>query len=251
VPDQRTPRQIGRNTGNRLFRSAARHSRLVRFLRYSIPAVILVIGGVILAAPYVKQAKSGKFPIDAQRVTLSDTKLVMELPRATGFTTDGRPYEMIAHTAVQDLTRPDILELKNIDAKAEMQGGQHVTIKSINGIYDTKHEVLKLNDHIILNTSSGYEGHLSEATLYVGSGRVVSESPVEVRLPNGMLHANRLEVSENGAVVVFGGGVEMDLDPQQQRAAMQDSVAASAPAQTAPVQTAPLQTTARRSTSSQ
>jgi lipopolysaccharide export system protein LptC len=247
VPQQRTPRQIGRNTGDRVFRSAARHSRLVRFLRFALPGIILVIAGVILAATFVKPFKIGNFPIDPGKVTLSGTKIVMELPRLTGFTTDSRPYEMIAHTAMQDLTRPDILELKDIDAKVETKDGQHVTIKSINGIYDTKGEVLKLNNHITLSTASGYEGRLSEATVHVASGRVVSESPVEVKLPNGMLHANRLEVTENGAVVVFGRGVEMDLDPQQsqQRAATPDSADAGAPAQTAP-----LQTTARRSTSS-
>jgi lipopolysaccharide export system protein LptC len=253
VPDkQRTPRQIGRNSDDLVFRSAARHSRLVRFLRFAIPGFILVIAGVILAATFIKPFKIGNFPIDVRKVTLSDTKLVMELPRLTGFKTDGRPYEMIAHKAVQDLTRPDILELENIDAKVEMQDGQHVTIKSVNGVYDTKGEVLKLNDHITLKTTSGYEGHLSEATVHVASGRVVSESPVEVILPNGLLHANRLEVTENGAVVVFGGGVDMDLDPQksqpQSRPATQDSADAGAHAQTAPVYTAPPQTKARSTT---
>jgi lipopolysaccharide export system protein LptC len=245
------PRQIGRSTGDRVFRSAARHSRRVRFLRLSIPLVILVIAGVIGAKTFITPFKAGNFLIDPGKIKeLSGTRLVMELPRLTGFTTDSRPYEMIAHTAVQDLTRPDILELKEIDAKVELQDGQHVTIKSINGTYDTKGEVLKLNDHITLNTTSGYEGRLSEATVYVASSRVVSERPVEVKLPNGMLHANRLEVTENGAIVLFSGGVEVDLDPQQPRPATQDSADASATAQT-PVHMAPLQTTARRSTPSQ
>jgi lipopolysaccharide export system protein LptC len=60
-----------------------------------------------------------------------------------------------------------------------------VTIKSINGFYDTKGEMLRLNDHISLNSTSGYEGRLSEATVNVTSGNIVSESPVELKLPNG------------------------------------------------------------------
>jgi lipopolysaccharide export system protein LptC len=253
VPDQGTPRQIGRNAGDRVFRSAARHSRVVRFLRFSIPAAILAIAGIILVATFSPLNKVKNSVFDPGDISVSGTKLIMKSPRYTGFTKDGRPYEMVADRAAHDYTRPDIVELKDIDAKVELQDGQHVTITSINGVYDTKGEVLKLNNHIILNTTSGYEGRLSEATVYVSSSRVVSESPVELKLPNGLLHANRLEVTENGTVFVFGGGVEMDLDPQkmQPRAATQDSATAGAPAQTAPVQTAPMQqATVRRSTSS-
>jgi lipopolysaccharide export system protein LptC len=218
-----------------VFRSAARHSRFVRFLRFAIPAAIVVIAGVILAATFFNPKLITNFPIDPGKISLSGTKIVMELPRLTGFTNDSRPYEMIARMAAQDLTRPDILELKDIDAKVETKDGQHVTIKSINGIYDTKGEVLKLNDHITLTTTSGYDARLSEATVNVASGSVVSESPVDVKLPNGVLRANRLQVMENGAVVLFGGGVEMNLNPEQGRTAGQDSASAGATMQTAPI----------------
>jgi lipopolysaccharide export system protein LptC len=253
VPDQRTQRPIGRNAGDRVFRTAARHSRLVRFLRFAIPALIVAIAILLLVAAFFNPFKLiTTFPIDPGKVSLSGTKIIMELPRLTGYTTDSRPYEMIARTAAQDLTRPDILELKDIDAKVETKDGQHITIKSINGVYDTKGELLKLKDHIVLTTSSGYEARLSEATVNVASSSVVSERPVDIKLPNnGTLSANRLQVTDNGAVVVFSGGVEMHLNPEQARPAgepaTQESASASTPAQTAPVQTPPMQTTARRS----
>jgi lipopolysaccharide export system protein LptC len=160
---------------------------------------------------------------------LSGTKIVMELPRLTGFTTDSRPYELTARAAAQDLTKLDVLELKDITAVVELKDGQHVTIKSVNGVYDTKGETLKLNDHITLNSTSGYEGRLSEATVNVASGNVVSESPVELKLPNGLLNANRLEVVENGAMILFSGGVEMTINPDQARPAPRESAPVSAP----------------------
>jgi lipopolysaccharide export system protein LptC len=247
VPDPRTARHIGRSAGQQVFRSAARHSRVVRFLRFAIPAAILVIAGVLLVATFFNPFKFiTSFPIDPGKISVSGTKIMMELPRLTGFTNDSRPYEMTARQAAQDFTKPDILELKDIDAKVEMKDGEHVTIKSINGIYDTRSEMLKLNDHITLTSTSGYEGRLSEATVNVTTGTVVSESPVDVRLPNGVLHANRLQVMENGAVIIFGGGVEMNLNPEQARPAGQPAAQDSGSAG-AHVQTTPVQTTARRS----
>lgn len=210
------PRQIGRTDGNRVFRSAARHSRVVRFLRFAIPAAIIAIAVVILVAAFFNPFRLiTAFPIDPGKVSFSGTKIVMELPRVTGFTTDARPYELAARAAIQDLTKLDVLELKEISAKVELKDGQHVTIRSLNGVYDTKAEMLRLNDQIIINSTSGYEGRLSEATVHVTSGNIVSESPVEVTLPNGVLHGNRLEVKENGAVIKFGGGVEMTVKPEQ------------------------------------
>src|SRR5215475_15360863 len=185
-PPVRALRQIGRSEGDRVFRAAARHSRVVRVLRWAIPAGILVTVAIIIFATFLNPFRLiAAFPIDPGKISLSGTKIVMELPRVNGFTTDSRPYELTARAAAQDLTKPDVLELKDLNAVVELKDGQHITIKSINGVYDTKGELLKLNDHIVLNSSSGYEGHLSEASVNVSSGYIVSESPVDVKLPNG------------------------------------------------------------------
>jgi lipopolysaccharide export system protein LptC len=215
-----------------VFRAAARHSRFVRFLRFAIPAGIAAVVAIILVATFFNPFRLiAAFPIDPGKISLSGTKIVMELPRLHGFTADSRPYELVARAAAQDLTKPEVLELKDISAQVELKDGQRVTIKSINGVYDTKGELLKLNDHITLNSSSGYEGHLSEATVNVASGNIVSESPVEVKLPNGLWNANRLEIIENGALILFGGGVELKLTPDQLRSTPQDSASPSSPAE--------------------
>jgi lipopolysaccharide export system protein LptC len=199
-----------------VFRAAARHSRFVRFLRLAIPVGILLVAAVIVVATFFNPFRLiAAFPIDPGKISLSGTKIVMELPRLNGFTSDSRPYELTARAAAQDITKPDILELKDINALVELKDGQHVTIKSINGIYDTKGELLKLNDHIVLTSSSGYEGYLSEATVNVTTGYIVSEHPVEVKLLNGWLNSNRLEVMENGDLIRFGGGVELNLTPDK------------------------------------
>ena len=228
----RAPRQIGRSDDDRVFRAAARHSRFVRFLRMAIPAAIVAIAAIIVVATFFNPFRLiSAFPIDPGKISLSGTKIVMELPRLNGFTTDSRPYELTARAAAQDITKPEILELKDISAHVALKDGQRVTIKSINGVYDTKGEMLKLNDHIVLNSSSGYEGHLSEATINVSTGYILSESPVEVKLLNGWLNANRLEVMENGDSIRFGGGVELTLTPDQPQSAAPGAAPSVAAAQ--------------------
>jgi lipopolysaccharide export system protein LptC len=227
--------QVVRNSGDQVFRAAARHSRMVRILRYAVPASMVAIAFIVLAASFLNRFRLvPAFPIDPGKISLSGTKINMELPRFNGFTTDSRPYQLIARVAVQDVTKPDILELEEIEAQIDLKDGQHVNVRSINGIYDTRREVLQLSNHIVVNSSSGYEGHLSEATISVATGDVVSESPVEMKLPNdGLLNANRLESGQNGDLIVFGGGVEVTLNPERRRAAPQEEQSSSGSAQSA------------------
>ena len=217
VPAPRS-REFGPRDAERLFRAAARHSRFVRWMRRAIPAGIALVAAVIVIATFFNPFRLiGVFPIDIGKVSLSGTKITMESPRLGGFTSDARPYELTARAAAQDITKPELLELKGIDARVELKDGQHVQIKAINGLYDTKAEILKLHDEILLSTSNGYEGRLSEATVETGTGHIVSDSPVEMKLLNGgKLNANHLEVIDNGGSIRFSGGVELLLNQETQ-----------------------------------
>ena len=64
------------------------------------------------------------------------------------------------------------------------------------GHYDTKTDLLTLGQDIVLHRRAGYEGRLSEALIEIKKGRVVSEKPVEVKMLQGTLNANRLEITE-------------------------------------------------------
>lgn len=206
-------------------------------MRITIPAIILIIAGIIVTAMFFNPLRwITPFPIDPGTVTWSGTTIRMELPRLTGYTADERPYELTARAAVQDLTKLDVLELNELRAKVELKDGHRVNLTSINGVYDTKAEVLKLNDNIVITSTSGYEGRLSEATVHTSTGHIVSEKPVTIKLPNGFLNANRLEVRDNGAFIKFGGGVQMTISPEQLRP---DEPGHPPPAQEAAAQIAP------------
>jgi lipopolysaccharide export system protein LptC len=224
-------REIGRRDADRMLRAAVRHSRFVRFLRVAIPTAIVAVAAGLIAITFFNPFKLiANFPIDPGKVSLSGTKIVMELPRMKGFTGDGRPYELTARTAVQDVTKPDLLELHDLSAHVQQGDGGFVDIQSINGLYDTKAELLKLHDHIVLTTTSGYVAYLSEATATIGNGHIVSESPVTVKLPNGLLTSKRLEVIDNGALLRFSGDVEMNLDGETVTSSVSAAPASAPPA---------------------
>ena len=203
---------MGRGDTERVFRAARRHSRMVRILRVAIPLAVLIgIVGISLATYLNPLRVLTSLPININDLVVSGTKITMEQPRLTGFTRDERAYEFTADAAAQDLTRPNIVELRNIHAKVEMQDKSTMQMTAVAGTYDTKGEMLKLERNIMLSSSTGYKGHLSEAVIDVRKGNVVSDKPVELEMLQGILNANRLEIVDSGALVRFHSGVNLTL----------------------------------------
>src|SRR5215831_9738942 len=203
---------MSRGDADRAFRAARRHSRMVRILRVTVPASVAVMLIVVTLVTYLNPLRMlAKLPINLDNLVVSGTKVTMEAPRLTGFTHDARAYELSADTAAQDMTKPDIVELRNIRAKVEMQDKTSMEMTAVSGIYDAKGETLKLDREILLRSSTGYQGRLSEALIDIRKGNVVSEHPVEVKLLQGTLNANRLDILDSGDLVRFHGGVVMDM----------------------------------------
>lgn len=194
------------------FAAAARHSRRVRFLRRLIPILVALALALVLAVSIFNPFRMlANLPLEMGDLVISGTRIKMESPRLAGFTPDKRAYEVSARAAAQDLRKPDFVELETIHAKVELEDRTMVQMDARSGIYDTKAEVLKLNDDIMLRSSTGYAGRLSEAVVDIRKGKVTSSRPVAIKLLNGTLDANNLEVIDTGALVRFGGGVSMTL----------------------------------------
>jgi lipopolysaccharide export system protein LptC len=75
--------------------------------------------------------------------------------------------------------------------------------------------LLTLGRNIVLKSTTGFQGRLSEAVIDIRKGNIVSNKPVEVLMLQGTLNANGLEVVNAGDVVRFGGGIHMVLTLDQ------------------------------------
>ncbi|MFA6265481.1 MAG: LPS export ABC transporter periplasmic protein LptC [Pseudolabrys sp.] len=203
---------MSRAQSERAFRAARRHSRLVRLLRLSIP-VLVVIGltAIVLTTYYNPLRMLQSLPVNIDNMVVSGTKITMEKPRMSGFTKDRRPYEFTAQAADQDLTKPDLVELRNINAKVQMEDKSMMNMTALTGVYDSEKETLKLQQQIFLSSDTGYKGYLTEALVDVRTSNVVSEKPVKIEMLEGVLDAQRLEITESGDLIRFENGVKMTV----------------------------------------
>jgi lipopolysaccharide export system protein LptC len=195
------------------FAVAARHSRMVRILRVAVPGAVLLALAAIVSVSIFNPFRMmmPKLPVDIGNLVVSGSKITMESPHLTGFSTDRRPYDLWAKAATQDLTDPDHVELDTIRAKVTMEDRSTVTLDARTGYYDSKQQLLDLRKDIFLQSSTGYEAKMSQAYVDINKGTVTSDEHVDVKLLNGTLVADKLRIHNGGEVVRFEGNVLMNL----------------------------------------
>jgi lipopolysaccharide export system protein LptC len=196
------------------FAIAARHSRMVRVLRIAVPgAVILSLAAIVLVSVFNPfRMLLPKLPLDIGSMVISGTKITMESPHLAGYSQDRRPYEVWAKTATQDVTDPDHLELKTLRGKVLMEDQSTVTLEAVNGLMDTKQQLLDLHKDIYLQTTTGYEAWLSQAFVDMAKGSVTSDEHVDVKWADGKISSDRMKITGGGEVVRFEGNVVMNID---------------------------------------
>jgi lipopolysaccharide export system protein LptC len=215
APDTGFP-VAARDDTDRNYRAALRHSRHVRVLR------VVLIGGIaavllgVMAENYLPPVGDVRIPGAIGNLVIRGTKITMQQPKLTGYTTDARPYEFTANAANQDINKPDLVELQQLHARLQMEDKSTVEMTAPTGTYDMKADKLYLYEDIALASSTGYAARLNEATIDMKSGNVTSDKPVWVKLLNGNLTGKHLEITNNGEVIRFDGGVTMILHPDQQ-----------------------------------
>jgi lipopolysaccharide export system protein LptC len=198
------------------FGAAVRHSRRVGFLRKALP--IAAGTGIVFVVLWTwldpLRFASG-LPVELGRISISGTKLTMDAPKLKGFSRDGRPYTVTAEEAAQDLTRPNVIELSKIVGQFDLGGRGNVVLNAKSGVYDGKTEQMKIFDGIDFHSTEGHSGQLNEALVEPRKGHLVSDSPVDLFFNEGSLRGNRMEVFDQGKIIVFEGGVTMVLRMNQ------------------------------------
>src|SRR4029077_16294698 len=110
-------------------------------------------------------------------------------------------------------TDPDHIELKTLHTKVLMEDQSTiVTLDARTAIFDNKQQTIDRRKDVFVQTAGGYEAHLDQAFVDMNKGTVSSDERVNVKLTNGTLSADRLRITEGGAVIRFEGNVVMNID---------------------------------------
>ncbi len=195
------------------FNRAHQHSIFVSLLKKTLPVAALCMVVWFVIVGFVNTSSIGDISVKSSGI--SNGMLVMESPKMSGFTRDNRPYDLIASFAKQNLTEPNIINLENLRATVPMQAKVFADIKAKSGIYNSDKEWLTLKTDIEINSQDGTKIILESAEIDLAKGNLSSQNPVIVSTSNSRITSEKVDVTDNGAKIIFKQRVRMTVLPAQ------------------------------------
>jgi lipopolysaccharide export system protein LptC len=194
------------------FDKAAKHSRLVRRLKFILPTVAIVAVVAVWATARVIPGDLASL-VAISGIDVKSNSVVMQKPHISGFEGTRRAYEVKADTAVQSLDDPKVVTFKTIVGHFGLDEAGVATVNAGVGVYDGNTNTLLLKDGINMQTTNGYAGKFVEARVDLGQGTLTSSQPIELTTAEGSIHANALTVTERGKRIAFSNGVSVTYLP--------------------------------------
>lgn len=188
--------------------SRVQPSRVIRVLKYALPAMAVMLAVLLLIWPHVT-FKIGPFE---GIIELGDNRLRMRDLRYEGKDERGRPFVVNAVTAVESRSEPREVELEQLKAELQLTRG-FVLARADRGKYYEAERRLDVLGNVQIFDPSGYEIRGESAVVNLRDSLVLADEPVEAQGPLGIIHGNAAVVSEKGQHILLYRGVKATLYP--------------------------------------
>lgn len=188
-------------------RHTARVSRMRRFLLWGAGGVVGVVGLGLLIG-------SLRFlPVDLSlaRVALKGTRIVLDTPKLVGYRKDGRPYEVRAKVGVQDITKPEVFELEDLEVRVEDTKENAIVMAAQRGLYSAKADHADLWGGVAIRDDKNFDMRMQAAEMDFKASVMKSDKPVTLKIIGGEVAAKSVEFSQKERRATFTGEVHSVL----------------------------------------
>lgn len=194
----------------RAFKTARRHTWLVRGLKLLFPTVVLLsFGAYAFLLRGAIDIGPGKLSVGKVEVTADDLK--MKNLTYFGVTKDGGKYDVRAKEAAVDFAQTGPVRLDWIEGDLTQQSGVITRLKSRRGLLDNKKGEMELLDGVEIDATNGLAARLRSAKVFNKEHRIVSLQPVVAAMPAGQIEANAMDLEAKARRGIFTGNVRVRL----------------------------------------
>ena len=191
------------------------YPRLVRILRYALPAFAALMIGLVVAWPQLIGGGAGLIaPMLAPDQLEGADVMRMNNPRYVSRTSDAEPIGVSAQSAYVDPAQPDRIYLERVAAEIARAGGRDIQLLAGEGIYDRAAEDVDLSGGVELTTSDGYRFETPSAFLNLQRRQALGDEPIAGAGPSGTIEAERFAFEDGGERLRFMGRVRVTLHPR-------------------------------------
>ena len=191
------------------------YSGFVGFMRYLLPAVAVILLGLVMIWPLMSGKQEG-FRVSLSENAETDGTLKMVKARYLGTDAKNRPFAIRAEEASQPDGDSPIVHLTAIEADifVDQARSEWLAMTANEGLYQRDARLLDLAGEVTVYADSGYEFHTTATHVDLSAGTTEGDEPVSGQGPYGLLDAGNFVIEERGDVMAFGGRVRVTVFPR-------------------------------------
>lgn len=204
------------------------YTAIVRAGRYALPAVALVLAGVVITTLLKDPVQDHLSQLPAEEKTLPGQS-ALEGARYEGMDTQGRPFVLTADKALRvlpaDANASDLnpangetVDLVRPKAALTMSGNKSLELSATGGRFEQDSSTLDLTGGVTLSDQAGNEIWVDKVNVDLDDNALVSDTPVKGRGPDGTIDAEGLRLEDGGERVIFEGRTTLTLPAKKDTA---------------------------------
>ncbi|WNK00430.1 LPS export ABC transporter periplasmic protein LptC [Thalassospiraceae bacterium LMO-JJ14] len=194
-------------------RHTASYSHFVRAMKFLLPAIALLLIGLIIAWPHI-QVSNSKFRIGFADLTVKEADDPSMLnPRYIGADDDDQPYSVTAEIARRLSATGSVIELDSPKADILLEDGTWLVLTARRGIYGRDAESLNLVGSVVLYHDTGYEFLTEKAKIDLEKSSAEGDQPIRGQGPFGNLQAEGFRLVDKGKTIYFTGKSKLVIYP--------------------------------------
>ncbi len=194
-------------------RYASGYSSFVRAMKFVLPAIALLLIGLIVSWPYIN-VPDAKFRIGFADLSVKEADDPSMLnPRYVGTDDDDQPYSVTAEIARKLAASGKVIELDSPKADIALSDGTWLVLTASRGVYGREVETLDLVGSVVLYHDSGYEFLTDKAKIDLDKSTAEGDQPIRGQGPFGNLQAEGFRLVNKGRTIYFTGKSKLVIYP--------------------------------------
>lgn len=206
---QRTARQHWAAPGGR-------HDRVIGFLKAALPSIVGVLAAILATAPFA-QNREVSFVLDKNKVDVASERLRVVEALYRGEDGKGQPFSLRAGSAVQQSSRAPIVQLRDLEARLQVDGNASV-VAAPHGLYNMDSEQVSIVGPLQFQSADGYRLTTRDVAIDLKSRTLHSTKRVDGRMPVGTFGADHLNADLKSRTVTLNGNARLHVDQNGLRA---------------------------------
>jgi lipopolysaccharide export system protein LptC len=187
----------------------SQHDRVIRFAKIALPSAVGVLIAFLALAPLDKNSEVS-FILDKNKVENAPERMRVDVARYTGEDNGGRPFLIVAQSAIQRSSELPIVDIRGMMARLGLAEGP-VTILANLAHYNIDEQMVRVAGPIRVNGPEGYRLDTSDVTVDLKQRQVTGSGQVQGRMKLGQFSAGRLQADLGTRTVVLDHGARLKI----------------------------------------